>query len=115
MNPIALIEKTRSLIAAGDISGEGVHMLSTSGMLQHVEQNPTGSYIVATETGLLHRLEQLYPGRTFVPVSRSAYCPNMKLTTLEKAITALRDCLNEVSVPPAVRERALRSVARMVE
>lgn len=90
-------------------------VLSTSGMLRWPATQEATTYIVATETGLLHRLEQLYPGRTFVPVSRSAYCPNMKLTTLEKAIAALRDCLNEVSVPPAVRERALRSVARMVE
>src|SRR3954464_15097567 len=45
-------------VASGDVSSEGVHMLSTSGMLQHVEQNPRGSYIVATETGMLYPLEQ---------------------------------------------------------
>jgi quinolinate synthase len=39
----------------------------------------------------------------------------MKLTTLDKAIAALRDGLNEVTVAPAIRERALRSVTRMLE
>ena len=41
-------------VAAGDIEAEGVHMLSTSGMLDHVKQNPDGTYIVATENGMLY-------------------------------------------------------------
>src|SRR5436190_12176400 len=41
-------------VAAGDIDAEGVHMLSTSGMLNHVASNPEGSYIVATEHGMLY-------------------------------------------------------------
>jgi quinolinate synthase len=39
----------------------------------------------------------------------------MKLTTLEKAVAALRDGLNEVTVAPAIRERALQAVTRMLE
>jgi quinolinate synthase len=89
-------------------------VLSTSGMLRWPGENGAAAYIVVTETGLLHRLRGLYPDRTFVPI-RSAYCPNMKLTTLDKAIAALRDGLNEVTVAPAIRERALRSVTRMLE
>jgi quinolinate synthase len=90
-------------------------VLSTSGMLRWPGGEAAETFIVATETGLLHRLAQLYPDRTFAPAKRSAYCPNMKLTTLDKAIVALRDGLNEVTVPPRTRERALRAVARMVE
>ena len=89
-------------------------VLSTSGMLRWPAGEAAAAFIVATETGLLYRLGRLYPDRTFVPVKRSAYCPNMKLTTLDKAIMALRDGLNEVTVPPRIRERALRAVARMV-
>jgi quinolinate synthase len=89
-------------------------VLSTSGMLRWPGEDGADTYIVVTETGLLHRLRGLYPKVTFVPV-RSAYCPNMKLTTLDKAIAALRDGLNEVTVAPAIRERALRSVTRMLE
>ena len=89
-------------------------VLSTSGMLRWPGEDRADTYIVVTETGLLHRLRGLYPKVTFVPV-RSAYCPNMKLTTLDKAIAALRDGLNEVTVAPAIRERALRSVTRMLE
>jgi len=88
---------------------------STSGMLRRPATDPAQTFIVATEVGLLHRLRQLYPERTFVAASRRATCPNMKLTTLEKAIVALRDGVTEVTVPPRVREGALRAVQRMVE
>jgi quinolinate synthase len=90
-------------------------VLSTSGMLRYPADEDATEYIVCTETGLLHRLDQLYPHKRFVAVSRGAVCPNMKLTTLDKAIVALRDGLNEVTVPPRIRERALRAVQRMVE
>ena len=89
-------------------------VLSTSGMLRWPGEDGAEAYIVVTETGLLHRLRKLHPERTFVPIG-SAYCPNMKLTTLDKAIAALRDGLNEVTVAPAIRERALRAVTRMLE
>jgi len=90
-------------------------VLSTSGMLRWPAEAEADEFIVCTETGLLHRLHQLYPHKLFVPVSSGAVCPNMKLTTLDMAIAALRDGLNEVTVPPHVRERALRAVQRMVE
>ena len=48
-------------VASGDISAEGVHMLSTSGMLAHVEANPDGEFIVATENGMLYPLQQAAP------------------------------------------------------
>jgi quinolinate synthase len=88
---------------------------STSGMLRRPETDPAGSFIVATEVGLVDRMKRLYPERTFVVASRRAYCPNMKLTTLDKAIAALDEGVNEITVPPAIRERALRAVERMVE
>ena len=90
-------------------------VLSTSGMLRFPDGDEAHSFIVATEIGLLHRLSQLYPTRAFVPASRRAYCPNMKLTTLDIAIVALRDGLNQVTVPPRIRERALLAVQRMVQ
>jgi quinolinate synthase len=47
------------------------------------------AFLIATETGILHRLELKAPGKRFVPVNREAICQYMKLTTLEK----LRDSL----------------------
>src|SRR5215216_1275921 len=51
-------------VAAGDVDSEGVHMLSTSGMLKHVSENPDREYIVATETGMLYPLQQAAPQAT---------------------------------------------------
>jgi quinolinate synthase len=88
---------------------------STSGMLRYPAGDVTPVYIVATETGLLHRLNQMYPDRRFVAASLRSVCPNMKLTTLDSAITALAEGLNEITVPPQIRERAAQAVARMIE
>jgi quinolinate synthase len=88
---------------------------STSGMLRHPAASAARSFVVATETGLLHRLRSLYPDREFVPAARGAVCPNMKLTTLDKAIEALDEGLNEIVVPPRIAERALAAVERMMQ
>lgn len=88
-------------------------VLSTSGMLRYPTEVDADEFIVCTESGLLHRLHQVFPHKQFHPLP--AVCPNMKLTTLDLAVTALRDGLNEVTVPPHIRERALRAVQRMVE
>jgi quinolinate synthase len=89
-------------------------VLSTSGMLRYPAGSDARTFIVATETGLLHRLRRLHPDREFVPATRKAVCPNMKLTTLDKAIAALEEGENEIVVPAKIRERALAAVERMV-
>ena len=93
---------------------------STSGMLRYPATSEATTFIVATETGLLYRLGILYPDRRFIPASRRAVCPNMKLTTLEKCVATLGDewddvLEHEVTVPPRIREAALRAVQRMLE
>ncbi len=87
---------------------------STSGMLRYPAGSAARTFVVATETGLLHRLRALYPEREFVAAARGAVCPNMKRTTLDKAIAALDEGLNEIVVPPRIAERALAAVERMM-
>ncbi|MBA2522962.1 MAG: quinolinate synthase NadA [Solirubrobacterales bacterium] len=101
-------------VAAGDISGEGVHMLSTSGMLSHVEANPRGSFIVATETGMLYPLEQAAPAAELIAANRMAFCKYMKMITLPKLRNSLRDMTGEVRVPPEIAARARIPIERMV-
>ncbi|MCB0865574.1 MAG: quinolinate synthase NadA [Solirubrobacterales bacterium] len=101
-------------VAAGDISGEGVHMLSTSGMLSYVEQNPTGSFIVATETGMLYPLEKAAPQAHLIAANRMAFCKYMKMITLPKLRDCLRDMTGEVKVPPEIAEKARIPIERMV-
>jgi quinolinate synthase len=101
-------------VASGDIAAAGVHMLSTSGMLRHVEQNPDGSYIVATETGMLYPLQQAAPQARLIEANRMASCRYMKMITLPKLRDSLREMKHEVKVPEAIAERARLPIERMV-
>jgi quinolinate synthase len=101
-------------VASGDISGDGVHMLSTSGMLSHVQANPEGHYIVATETGMLYPLEQAAPRAELIAANRMAFCKYMKMITLPKLRDCLRDMTGEVKVPAEIAERARIPIERMV-
>jgi quinolinate synthase len=101
-------------VAAGDIDPEGVHMLSTSGMLEHVEAHPDGSFVVATENGMLYPLQQAAPQANLIEANRMATCKYMKMITLPKLRDSLRDMKFEVSVPAAIAERARIPIERMV-
>jgi quinolinate synthase len=101
-------------VASGDVEAEGVHMLSTSGMLKHVEENPEGSYIVATETGMLYPLKQAAPAANLIEANRMAFCRYMKMITLPKLRDSLRELRFEVKVPAEVAERARVPIERMV-
>jgi quinolinate synthase len=101
-------------VASGDIDAEGVHMLSTSGMLDHVQSKPDGSFIVATETGMLYPLEMAAPKAEMIAANRMAYCKYMKMITLPKLRDSLRDLSPEVRVPAEIAERARIPIERMV-
>ncbi|HXV53448.1 MAG TPA: quinolinate synthase NadA [Solirubrobacterales bacterium] len=101
-------------VASGDISADGVHMLSTSGMLEHVEANPDGEFIVATETGMLYPLQQAAPQANLIEANRMAFCKYMKMITLPKLRDSLREMKVEVKVPPEIAERAKVPIERMV-
>mgnify|MGYP000867974254 FL=1 len=105
-------------VAAGDVDAEGVHMLSTGGMLAFAQQaereHPGEEVIVATETGMLYPMQQAAPDVTFVPANRAAVCRYMKMITLPKLRDSLRDLSGEVKVPADVAEKARVPIERMV-
>jgi quinolinate synthase len=101
-------------VASGDIDSEGVHMLSTSGMIEHVRDNPDGEFIVATENGMLYPLQQAAPQANLVEANRMAFCKYMKMITLPKLRDSLRDMKFEVKVAPEVAAKARLPIDRMV-
>src|SRR5215211_760140 len=101
-------------VAAGDVDPERTHMLSTGGMLDFARDSDADEFIVATETGMLHPLEQENPGKSFVPANRKAACRYMKMITLPKLRDSLRELAPEVKVAPAIAERARVPIERMV-
>jgi quinolinate synthase len=101
-------------VAAGDVNAEGVHMLSTGGMLRYAHEHRGGTAIVATETGMLHPLRAAAPDTEFIAANEAAHCRFMKMITLPKLRDALRDGVHEVKVPPAIADRARVPIERMV-
>ncbi len=104
-------------VAAGDVDAAGTHMLSTGGMLAHARESDAQEFIVATETGMLHPLEQENPGKRFVAANERAVCAYMKMITLPKVRDAVREGPGggyEVRVDPGIAERARLPIERMV-
>ncbi|HEX4009109.1 MAG TPA: quinolinate synthase, partial [Solirubrobacteraceae bacterium] len=107
-------------VASGDVASEGVHMLSTGGMLSYARSRGTApghagaAAIVATETGMLHPLRRAAPDVEFIAANEAASCRFMKMITLPKLRDALRDDVHEVKVPAQIADRARIPIERMV-
>jgi quinolinate synthase len=103
-------------VASGDVDSDGVHMLSTGGMLDYAtgHAGEARTAIVATETGMLHGLRMAAPDMDFLAANEAASCRYMKMITLPKLRDCLRDLSGEVKVPSALAERARIPIERMV-
>ena len=93
---------------------ERTQILSTEGMINFAKASPKKRFLVATETGILHRLSKEAPGKSFEAVSERAVCRFMKMITLEKLRDSLRDWKHVVTVPPETAARARGAIDRMV-
>ena len=94
---------------------ENTHILGTESMIKFAKQSPKERFLIATETGILHRLRKDVPGKTFEAVSEDAICKYMKMITLEKLRDSLRDWKFEVEVEPEIAAKARLAIQRMVE
>ena len=104
-------------VAAGDVDPEGVHMLSTGGMLDYAARAPApgGTAIVATETGMLHPLRDGGARRRVRRrPTRRASCRYMKMITLPKLRDGLRDGGTRCGSRRTIAERARVPIERMV-
>lgn len=110
-HPRALVvvhpEARKELLDRADV------VTSTSGMVEYAENHD--EVIFGTERGLVDRLRQRFPDKTFVPLSGAAVCGNMKLNTLAKLAWCLDHRRHEVLIPEDVRARAERSLRAMLE
>ena len=88
---------------------------STSKMCRFAKESSAKDFIVGTEEGILHRLRKENPAKNFYLAYEGAVCPNMKLTTLERLYSALKEEKNVVRVPESVAKKARASLERMFE
>jgi quinolinate synthase len=101
-------------IASGSYNGRQVQILSTGGMMKYVNQSTANQFVVATETGILYRMRNQNPGKTFVPASEKAECQYMKMITLQKVYDSLVDDKYEVTVPKKTADKARLAIERML-
>jgi quinolinate synthase len=96
------------------------HVGSTSAILQFVQQSPAHKFLIATEPGIIHQMEKLAPGKTFIPVPGSEgecgcnVCPHMKRNTLANLYTCLREGAPKLVLPEELRLAALKPLERML-
>ena len=118
-HPDALIlahpECKRAVLKLADVVG------STAALLKYAVKHPEQSYIVATESGILHEMRKQCPNTVFIPAPPADStcacneCSYMRLNTLEKLRDCLRDETPEITVDPAVAVRAVKPIERMLE
>jgi len=100
-------EARRELLDEADV------VTSTSGMVELAEKHD--AVIFGTERGLVDRMRQRFPLKTFVPLSGAAVCGNMKLNTLAKLAWCLDHGRHEVILDEGVRARAETALQRMLD
>jgi quinolinate synthase len=98
----------------GDVDPEGLHIASTEGMIRKVTERPATQFIVATETGIMHRMQQIAPNKQFIPADPEAVCAFMKTITLPEVRNSLALDRYHITVPPEIAARARRAIDRMV-
>ncbi|HWV58210.1 MAG TPA: quinolinate synthase NadA [Longimicrobiales bacterium] len=100
-------EARKDLLEQADV------IASTSGMIEIAEQYD--ELIIGTERGLIDRLQERFPNKTIVPLSRAAVCGNMKLNTLAKLAWSLDHGEHEIVLDEEVRRGAESALRRMLE
>lgn len=98
----------------GCLRGDGVHIASTEGMIRAASNGHGNRFIVATETGILHRMRKVAPHKEFMAADPDAVCAYMKAITLESLRDALALDQHVVSVSKAIADRARKAIDRMV-
>jgi quinolinate synthase len=94
---------------------------STSGLLSFVNRDEGKVYIIATEPGIIHQMQKSQPGKKFIPAPPKdstcgcSECNFMKLITVEKIYKSLKFEEPEITVDPAIIERAAVPIKRMLE
>lgn len=97
------------------------HVGSTSSILDFVVSDPAQTMIIATEPHIIHQMEKLAPGKTFIGAPGSDgncncnMCPFMAMNTMEKLYLCLRDLAPRIELDEVTRRKALKPLERMLE
>ena len=111
-------ESPSSVIELADVVG------STSQILKAASELPQSVFIVATDRGLFHQLRRAEPNKRFIEAPTAgdgatckscAHCPWMAMNELKTLKHSLENFANEIHVDPAMGERAMIPLQRMLD
>ena len=111
-------ESPAAVIAMADRVG------STTQIIQAARELPNKTFIVATDNGILYKMRQAAPGKTFLEAPTMgagatcvscAHCPWMAMNSLRNLAEVLETGTNEIQVDEAVRVKALKATQRMLD
>jgi quinolinate synthase len=95
---------------------------STAGMIDYVQSSYAQKFIVATEAGILHKMQEAVPEKILIPAPSfddntcaCSECAFMKKNTLQKVYDCLVNESPEILVAEDIREKALIPIQRMLE
>ncbi len=111
---IAHPECEESVLSVADFIG------STTALLNYTKKDTANSYIVATESGILHQMILSNPSKQFIPAPPNNNCacndcPHMKLNTLEKLYNCLKYELPEVTLTDELIQKAKAPILKMLD
>ncbi|MCL2141362.1 MAG: quinolinate synthase NadA [Methanimicrococcus sp.] len=89
-------------------------IFSTAGIIRYAAQSDASEFLIGTELEMIHKLQKDSPNKSFYPVSKYAYCSNMKMATLPSILRALETKTTVVKVPEEIRMKAKRALDRML-
>ena len=94
---------------------------STAGMIEYVRNSSASKFIVATEVGILYRMQQAVPEKVLIPAPidedntcACSECAFMKVNTLQKLYNAMVNMAPEIIIPENIQKRALLPIERML-
>jgi quinolinate synthase len=82
--------------------------------MNHARTSNAKQFVIATETGIIHRMKKENPNKEFIPLKEDAVCKYMKKISLEKVYNSLVNDIYEVKVPANIAEKAKLSIDRML-
>nr|WP_243152989.1 quinolinate synthase NadA [Sporotomaculum syntrophicum] len=88
---------------------------STAGIIDYAVKSDKNTFIIGTECGVFHKIQQLSPDKELVLAQDDLVCPNMKSINLKKILSTLETMETKITVPEATREKAALALEKMIE
>ncbi|MCK0130014.1 quinolinate synthase NadA [Flavobacteriaceae bacterium F08102] len=99
-----------------------VYIGSTAGMIKYVKDHPTEKFIVATEAGILHKMQQEVPQTVLIPAPAEedntcacSECGFMKMNTMQKLYDCLHNETPQIEISEEIRKKAILPIEQMLQ